>query len=385
MEIKTIYNRILAIMFIAFIFGVMLMFLFSKKQKINDIENKQLAEMPKFKISKLDPFPTQFDAYFSDHFPYKNDIIKSLNRFNFTVNKESAFPDKVVVGDNGYLFIAGIPMEEYQGKSLFTRDQLNSILEELNYRRDFCNKNDAEFYFVIIPQKHTIYPEYIPLKYKFAKKKSVREQVENFLTKNKFPFIDPTEYIMSKKTDDTSLYFKTDNHWNSLGAFYGTQYIVNNIKKSFPKVKSLNLNDYTISNKGRKGGNLAQMLNLADEIKDIDIVLEPIFKSKAYDGTKHPYKSPDGFPYYWDFENVFENPEVNNLKIVIIRESFASFQRKFYKESFGHTVLIFDAWQHKLNKNIIESEKPDIVVIQILEDMLDGLLKYPAKDEKVEN
>ena len=80
---------------------------------------------------------------------------------------------------------------------------------------------------------------------------------------------------------------------------------------------------------------------------------------------------------------MYENQAVNNLKILIIRESFATYQKDFYKESFGKTVLIFDSWRHGLNKNIIMNEKPDIVVIQILESMLENLLLHPAKEENL--
>lgn len=92
-----------------------------------------------------------------------------------------------------------------------------------------------------------------------------------------------------------------------------------------------------------------------------------------------------GVAYSWKCEQVLINSEVNNLKTLIIRESFGTKQRDFYKESFGKTVMIFDQWHHELNPEIIKNEKPDIVVIQVLENMLDNLLKYQAKNDSLLN
>jgi hypothetical protein len=46
----------------------------------------------------------------------------------------------------------------------------------------------------------------------------------------------------------------------------------------------------------------------------------------------------------------------------------------FLKEPFPESVFLFDAWQYKLNKPIIEKVKPDIVVFISLETNIDNII-----------
>ena len=48
-------------------------------------------------------------------------------------------------------------------------------------------------------------------------------------------------------------------------------------------------------------------------------------------------------------------------------------------EEFSRTVRIFDAWQYKLNEDIIEKEKPDIVILLALEANLRNLLSSASR------
>jgi len=383
MKAITIFNKVLALMFLLIIFAGMVLFLLLKKEEVNLEENRQLVKMPEFDVNKLDPFPAEYDKYFSDHFPYRAEIVKSFNKINFIGLKISPLPDKVTIGLNNFLFYSGREMDTYQGKNLFKKKELQSILEELEYRRNFCQKEGAKFYFVIIPEKQTIYEEYIPLKFRSTKSETNRTKLEKYLEENNFQVTDPTNYLLEKKNEGKLLYLATDNHWNNLGAFYASQYITDVIRKDFPQVAPLRLEDYTIVENEREGGNLAQMLNMKDELPEFDFTFERNGGSKAINGAKAPYPPPEGFAYPWEYEEVYLNPEANSLKALFIRESFGTKQRDFYKESFGKTVMIFDAWHHELNPAIITNEKPDIVVIQVLENMLDNLLKYQAINDSL--
>ena len=48
---------------------------------------------------------------------------------------------------------------------------------------------------------------------------------------------------------------------------------------------------------------------------------------------------------------------------------------KFLVESFSHTTLIFDAWRYKLNENIVEKEKPNVVIYILWEPKLENIIK----------
>lgn len=60
----------------------------------------------------------------------------------------------------------------------------------------------------------------------------------------------------------------------------------------------------------------------------------------------------------------YRNPSTNNLKVLIFRDSFTSGILPYLKESFGEILFI---WDYKLNKELIEQEKPDILIHIIVE------------------
>lgn len=106
-------HKILAVSFLIIIFSIGIIFIISEKMEKNEVENRQLAVMPEFRIAKLDPFPSQFDEYFTDHFPYRNQIIKEYSKFTGRVFNKSPLPKKVVIGNDGWLYMARRCMEGF--------------------------------------------------------------------------------------------------------------------------------------------------------------------------------------------------------------------------------------------------------------------------------
>lgn len=70
-----------------------------------------------------------------------------------------------------------------------------------------------------------------------------------------------------------------------------------------------------------------------------------------------------------DYEKRYKS-SVNNLKALIFRDSFSDAMIKFLKHSFGETVFI---WHYTLDKELIEKEKPDIVIQIIVERNIEQL------------
>lgn len=52
----------------------------------------------------------------------------------------------------------------------------------------------------------------------------------------------------------------------------------------------------------------------------------------------------------------------NKLKILVIRDSFGGAILPFVKEAFAESVFIFDSWNYRLNKSILASYQPAVVL-----------------------
>ena len=65
-------------------------------------------------------------------------------------------------------------------------------------------------------------------------------------------------------------------------------------------------------------------------------------------------------------------------KVLIFRDSFSNATLSFLPESFSEVVYIWDNWNYRFNKDIIDIEKPDIVIYSINESFISNLLRYPT-------
>jgi alginate O-acetyltransferase complex protein AlgJ len=86
------------------------------------------------------------------------------------------------------------------------------------------------------------------------------------------------------------------------------------------------------------------------------------------------------FAYTWEYENVREIKNSKQPRLLIISDSFGAALFPFLSENFSRTVKIFDAWQYKLNEDIVNSEKPDAVVLVIDEPILRNFIKNIPKE-----
>ena len=112
-------------------------------------------------------------------------------------------------------------------------------------------------------------------------------------------------------------------------------------------------------------------------IEDLyEIDQSPVFENEcAKEFKKYGFPPTKGFPYPWTYEKRYVNKEdTSGLRILVIRDSFGHQIIPFLKESFSESVFIFDAWQYKLNEQIIEVVKPDIVVFLTVETHLEKFI-----------
>jgi len=337
-------------------------------------ENRRLASKPKLDIERLDYFPKEYDAYFNDHFGFRNDLIIFNSGFRLNVLGISPF-EKVAKGKEGWLFSAKEYLVDYRAKQLFTNSDLEKIAKALEYRKDWCNKQDIKFYLAVAPGKPSIYEEYLPSFLRRVHGISRYEQLKNYLSENStFELIDLQNSMITNKTNDL-LYYKTDPHWNSMGGFFAYQEILNTIQMDFPQLSILKLDDYSLSYDSIPGRNLARMLNMPEEYPDIEVMLSPKFETKATWGKKENYIIPEDFYYKKEYEIVKYVPGSNQPKIMIIRDSFINALIPYIDETFSRTVYIWDNWKYQLNKPIVENEKPDVLLILLVEKNLINLLE----------
>lgn len=337
-------------------------------------ENRTFRDSLNFDVTNLDPFPRECEQYINDNFSFRAPLLDMYHHINYYYSRVSPHPENTIIGKEGWFFMSRSEINIYGGKLDFSDEKLDLYKKEWKKRTRYLDSLNVKAYWVICPIKHYIYSEYLPFTIiKGVNPKRV-DQLNTHL-KDEFPelIIDPSQSLMdAKKT--TKLYYKLDNHWNFRSGKIVSQLIVNKLKSDFPNHNIYNIPDYQWEEVTRYEGFHRSVVGL-EELYEIDH--KPIIENEqAKPAAKYDFPPVPGFAYPWEHEYRYVNQQDSNgLRVLFIRDSFGSQLMPFVKEAFQESVFIFDAWQYKLNEDIIEKIKPDAVVFLGLETHMENFIK----------
>ncbi len=349
---------------------------------IENTENRQPAPKPAFNINHLDDYPPKYDSYYADNFNLRQRLIKQFNTLNLVVFKKSPIPDQVVIGNDNWVFMGGNEIDTYRGKHRLETSELEAFKLELEYRKKYLNDKGCKFYFLVAPVKANIYSEHIPTSIFRLNKQSWGEQLIEYLDKHSEVKPINVYNTLRQSKGYGLMYYKLDNHWNKKGAFFAAKEVLNRIGKDIPDIATLSYSNYIVWDTLTRGGNITSMLSNTELFTDTTFELIPKEGFKSLASEKVGYPIVKGFPYPWEYEFVREIPNSDKPKILIISDSFGGNIFPFISESFSRSVKIFDSWQYKLNEDIVNAEKPDVVLLIVLESNLRSLLEHQSRTIK---
>lgn len=196
--------------FILFIGGLSFVNFMKKDEAFSEFENRPLTQFPKFTFERLvdGTFTAQLETYMTDQF---------FGKIFWTGLKAKAEQTVLKQENNGVYF----------GKSDMLFEKPEEIPAQLKKNIDSVNqfqkKNEGfPITFVLAPTSIDLYPENLPLYAKTGMHAQIIEVALDELNEG-IQLVDPLELLKKKK--DEPIYFRTDHHWTTFGAFYTYQAI----------------------------------------------------------------------------------------------------------------------------------------------------------------
>lgn len=376
---KKLNYLILPVFFFGFIYYLFFNQIFQWKTYQIDSENRTLAAFPKFNVNQLDKFPREFDTYLDDNFTFRAPFLSFYHDLKFQM-RVSPNRNDVLVGTNGHFFIAQKDQEIFIGKHDYTVERIDSMMNIWEIREEYLKSKNISFYWLVAPNKHHVYPEYLPFTHK--ERNGNRTLILQTRFNQQFPskFIYPLNAMINHKEKQYA-YFKQDNHWTNKGAFIAYEELMKKLKNDFPALNMINSESVSWRRAERNDGNLLNFLGKKGELSEMYFSAE-FPNSSATEATKFGFKPLEGLPS-WDYEIYYKNENaLNKKKVLIIRDSFGIFIMPFLNETFSETLYIFDRWKYGVNKEIIELFQPDIIVFLTLETHTDNILSHPPIIDK---
>lgn len=312
-------------------------------------------------------FAVQAEAWFACKFSLRRQLISWKSRLWLAFFGESPVPN-VRAGRNGWFFYTGErTMVDYEHSEPYSQHDLVRIGTVLEQRRKWLAARGIKFFVVVVPNKQTVYPEYLPPSWHVPGTRSRLEQVARYI--KKYPdleFIDLRQALAEAKRK-RHVFYRTDSHWNSWGAFIGSRMIMQRVKPYFPAVGVPCEEDYAMATSVCHSRDLAEMLMLNNFLQDECMTMVLREGKKAVAGSR-PYPNPatqNKRPMI-----VMERVDAGLPKALVFRDSFATELIPFLSESFQSTVFV---WSFSFLPELIDREKPDVVILECVERYIDAL------------
>jgi len=286
-------------------------------------------------------------------------------------------PEELVIGKRGGKYAIGSSLSWYRGKDdwLFLGNAYENTVAKLMFdiapaKREIektkklflaiantAAKSNTKVVLILGPNKSSIYPEYLPNKFKPSPKKYSGFFLDALRDVPNLTVYNPTEDFLRLKNTEGILYWMTDTHWNEKGSFLAYS--------GFLKLFGLPVPQLEFQHDGSTHrGDLVNIAKLEEFPLHSEDNWNFIWVNKpVWTETKIPNQEKTAF----GVASIVRNQNsLSDKYIWVVGDSFSGSLRKYFNATFNE-VRYIGHWNRKLKEfpgDLARSDrKPDIVVI----------------------
>ncbi len=291
----------------------------------------------------------------------------------------STHPEQIVIGREGWLYLG----DNYAQSRTVNRngqtpaDLVNSQkIGAASQAWEIWLKNRGVRLFRVMvgPDKESIYPEYLPTWARPAATTATDALIAGTGTDR---YIDLRASLMAAKaTHPEALYYKTDTHWNELGAGAAFLAFARSAGRSAPELRWPMDAGRVTGMASRKGGDLSGFLRIQGRLTEsepLTAILGRPVEVTQYDFDTRQMLQKGGNPKLASPQTpllVISEGALNARKVLWLRDSFGEALAPLMAATFSETVQLY--WQEALKPDgrfteLVEKWKPDYVFITVVE------------------
>ena len=156
-------------------------------------ENRRLSVMPDILVNNRinTGFPLEFETYFSENFGLRPLFISAYGALNYYLLNHSV-NDQVIKGKEGQLFFSKT-LPDYTGENAMTPFEIDKLYKVIEIQKQWLEHLGTEFIFMPVPNKNTVYPQYMPARYKKSQDKHNINLLNDLFENSDIKYVNLTE------------------------------------------------------------------------------------------------------------------------------------------------------------------------------------------------
>ena len=329
-------EKIIMIVFCFVIFGISIstlfnqtVSLFKKDEKVSDVVKGHEQETKKDKSGVKGAVDS-----FTSNLTGKKEGAKAASEVTKKTSGNTYIEStQVLLGKEDWLFYKstedGDPISDYQGTNHYDEATMQTIADKLTNERNQFTNYGIDFYILSIPNKSSVYPEYMPDTIERKDTTSRTDLLMKYLEENTDLNVVDAKPSLVKAKKKKPVYYKSDTHFNQIGAFVTVQALKDKIDGKTDSLKDVKF-DKVMNN---YSGDLACLCDMQDTFND-DI------------------------QYQLDAATV--NTKIkSNKRILVIGDSFSEVMQSIMCQYFAEVKTV-GVWS--FDNTALDEFKPDIVV-----------------------
>lgn len=353
-----------AVVFLIFIYGMALWFLFSPKTDYSSSEKRYLQKFPDANVEKVlsGDFGSEFETFFADQFPQRNTWV-GLNAYTALAEGNNG-ASGVYNCKNGYLINKPVSTD-------------NNLDKNVGAVVDFAKKIDAPTTVMLVPSTGYIVDDVLPTFHDKYNDDEDISRISSTLSKEKIGFVDLRERFKSEYKNGSQLYYKTDHHWTTKGAYTGYQELCKALGITPIDDSTLKKDSYpdfygtTYSSSGfwlTPPDNIEIWSNPKNSDKNISVKITEganVKTSGSMYFTDH-LKEDDKYPVFIDGNHALTeitNTNAKNGTILLIKDSFSHSLAPFLAENYSKVVLVDLRYYKESVSDLVTTYNPEQVVV----------------------
>lgn len=349
--------RIMALLFLGVLIVICFANLITKDKKYSEKENRMLEQKPELIWANMESgsFMEHYEAYKSDQFAGRNLWVSVKTNLELLMGKRES--NGVFKGKKSYL-LEDIALPDQER----LKDNLEAIKE---FGKSY---GEIPVYMMLVPNAANILSDKLPrlavTENQAAQFKEIRESLGSQII-----WIDAQKALKEHKDED--IYYHTDHHWTTLGAYYGYQQLAKTMKLDTAKASKLepyavtsDFNGTLSAVSGYENGYREPIyIYAADKSEEeTDVVVNYVDEKKKtatlYDETK--LKGKDKYAVFLggnygmiDIRTTADSKE----RLLLIKDSYANCLIPFLTSNYREIVVIDPRYYYGDIHKVMEENK----------------------------